>query len=468
MRKRNVLYVASVVNRLTPYPHQQAGTDFLISGNGGAVFAEARAGKTLMVLRALEKLEHKPVLIVAPSTVLASWYGALIEDGIPHEKIVVFDGKHSTKVSNLRNILISEEYDYFIINYEKIIDSNSFNIRMLQPKIFNIPGWGAIILDESYRIASFDSNISKYIMKHPKPDNQFRAVVTGTPICESVLDVVQPYIFLNNDFFGYNNSEDYRLNYYNYFGFKWKAKSRIHSAKVETFVKDNSYQVQLKDLNLGGEIFYGMTIIPKPKIIKGWLKWLSTTTVYEHRETGEIMDLIPPVKIMFAQKICAGINPLTDEIINNSKTEWIANLIEDDKIPSLILSRFKKPLDELKKALFKRGIGCEIIDGSVSLENRELIRQKFQRGEITVVIAQTDTVARGLDFSTLGRIINHSNSFSYEVRGQSVLRGQNVKRVTPYEVIDVCIEDSVDVEVVDKLFNKKETVKQFIKEFKYE
>jgi len=293
-------------------------------------------------------------------------------------------------------------------------------------------------------------------------------LLTGTPICEGALDVVNSYIFLNNDFFGYSDPEEYRLAKYNFYGYNWKCKSAIHSRKVEKFVKNNSYQVQLKDLGLGGEIFFGVTLLPKSDIIQEWLEWLSEITVYEHPVTEDLVDLIPPVKVMFAQKISAGINPLTNEIFDSTKTEWIANLIEEDRIPTLITSRFTKPLDEMVKALRKRGLKVEKIDGSVSLPDREIIRQDFQDGKLDGVAAQADTVARGLDFSNLGRIINHSNGFSCETREQLVLRGQNVKRITPYEIIDVCIEDTIDGEIVHRLFDKKEEVKKFIKEFKVE
>jgi hypothetical protein len=79
-----------------------------------------------------------------------------------------------------------------------------------------------------------------------------------------------------------------------------------------------------------------------------------------------------------------------------------------------------------------------------------------------VVVAQVDSVARGLDFSKLDRIIYYTNSYSYEVREQSELRGQNVKRSTPYSVVDLCYKGSIDIKVRDILVTKKSNVTQFV------
>lgn len=451
------------MTKLTPYPHQEAGCKHLVDNNGGAVFAQPRTGKTLMVLRALVKTEAFPALIVCPSTVIASWYGALMQDGVASEDIVTLDNRHKGTVAKLRSLLILKDPKYVIINYEKLENSNAFNIRNYVLAVLNITDWKAIVLDESYRIASFESNVSKYIMLHKRPVGQFRAILTGTPICESPLDVVQPYIFLNDEFFGETNGEDYRLRYYNNYAYKWKPKSRIHVSKVEKFVKDNSFQVQLKDLGLGGEILTGLAILPMSKEMETWYRWLATTTIYE-RNDGEIMDLLPPIKTMFAQKVASGINPLTNEIIDTTKAEWIADLYEEEREPLLVLSRFTIPLQLLEETFSNRGISVGVIKGSVKLSDRETIRQAFQDGELDIVLAQENTVARGLDFSRLSKIIYYSNSFSYETRAQSILRGQNVKRTEPYGVVDLCIENSVDIKVVEDLFTKQGTVEQFIKE----
>ncbi len=451
------------MSKLKPYPHQVAGCEHLVRNNGGAIFAEPRTGKTLLTLRALEELQRFPALIVCPSTVMASWYGALIQDEIDHDDIVIVDNRHKGTVPQLRSLLVLKDPKYVIINYEKLENSNALSIRNKVIKILDIVNWEAIVLDESYRIASLDSNISKYIMLHKREKDQFRAILTGTPICESPLDVVQPYLFLDGEFFGYDNAEDYRLGFYSNFNHKWRPKSKIHIAKVEKFVKDNSFQVRLEDLGLGAEILKGVTILPMSKALQTWYRWLAVATIYE-RNDGEIMDLLPPIKTMFAQKVASGLNPLTNEIIDNSKANWIADLYEEEKEPILVLSRFTKPLQLLEDTFRERNISVGLIDGSVSLTDREKIRDDFHSGKIDVVVAQVSTVARGLDFSRLCKIIYYSNSFSYETRAQSLLRGQNVNRKTPYEVIDLCIEDSVDLKIVNDLFGKEKSVSQFIKE----
>jgi hypothetical protein len=155
---------------------------------------------------------------------------------------------------------------------------------------------------------------------------------------------------------------------------------------------------------------------------------------------------------------------LTNEIIDLQKAHHIANhfVMSNERI--LVLSRFKTILKPIQKVLSDYGIKSEIICGDTSMSDREVIRKKFQNCDLDIVIAQIDTVARGLDFSNLDKIYYYASTYSYESRKQSELRGQNVKRKLPYTVTDLCFEDSIDVEIRKILLTKESNVSNFIKQ----
>jgi len=446
--------------RLVPFKHQVLGTNYLLDNNGGAIYSDPRTGKSLMVLRALEKSRKFPALIICPSTVIASWYGSLIEDEVNPVDIVRIQSTTKT-VAELKSLLMCDA-KYVIVNYEKIEKLDIFDFRNKLSDIFGLKDWRAIILDESYRISSFDSSVSQYVMSLEYNPDQMRACLTGTPICESVMDAVQPYIFLNGSFMGYKNPFKYReCNYENY-NFKWKPKNRIHTAKVEKFIKENSFQVRLADLGLGGEIFRGLEIIEMSDVQKKLYRWASVTSTYE--KDGESREMYSPIRSMFYHKISSGIHPLTNEIIDLQKAHHIANHFELSKERILVLSRFKTILKPIQNVLNQYGIKSEIICGDTSMSDREEIRKRFQAGDLDMVIAQIDTVARGLDFSSLDKIYYYASTYSYESRKQSELRGQNVKRKLPYTVTDLCFEDSIDIEIRKILLTKESNVSNFIKQ----
>jgi len=448
---------------LTPYPHQILGSQYLLDNNGGAIYSDPRTGKTLMVQIALKKSGKLPALIICPSPVIASWVGALVEDGIDESRIVEFS---INKPIRLLKSLLMHKADYFIVNYEKVVQLNILNFRKRLSKIFGLTDWKAIILDESYRIASFTSGISQHVMSLEYDPSQMRVCLTGTPICESPLDAVQPYIFLNGSFFGQTNSFKYRQIYYSEFNYKWKAKSRIHTAKVEKFVRDNSFQVRLKDLGLGGEILYGVELLEMSDQQKRLHQWVALTEHYEI--DGDVREMFPAIRSMFWHKISAGIHPITNEIIDLQKADHIANhfLATKDKI--LVLSRFTKILPSILKVMKSNGIKCEIICGDTPAKERERIRKDFQSGKLDMILAQIDAVARGLDFSNLDKIYVYSNTWGYETRKQVELRGQNVKRSVPYEVTDLGFKGSIETHIRSVMDKKGASVSRYIKEIDHE
>lgn len=445
-------------------PHQLSNYEYLKQNNGGAVFASPRSGKTLPVVRFIADRERLPVLIICPSTVMASWYGALIEDGVHSSNITIVHDKRRT-LKQLRNFILKPT-DYFIVNYEKLKTLDIIEYRKYVSRLFNLTNWKSIVIDESYKLASFTTDVSKYVMSVPYDDKQARIVLTGTPICESPLDVVQSYIFLDGEFFGYSNPSAYRNAYYNQYGFKWSAKSALHTAKVKAFIKRNSFQVALSDLGLGAEITKSMEVLELSDYQKELYNWVALTNLYT--VNGEIREMLAPIRVMFWQKISSGIHPITNEIIDVRKADHIADVYDGTKESILVLTRFTKIIPAILDVFKSRNITAEIITGDTLIEDRELIRSRFQNSETAIVIAQVDTVARGLDFSKLSKIYYYNNTYSYETRSQSELRGQNVKRDDFYEVIDLCFNGSIDIDIRKRLNNKHTNVKDYIKQIDIE
>lgn len=448
---------------LTLFPHQESIKEYLISNRGGAIFAKPRTGKTLPTKRAVEEMGALPCVIVCPSPVMVSWYGALIEDGVSEDRIRVYNNPKMSKI-DCKDINL-DDADWFIINYEKVIDTKILTSRDNLSRLIELPRWKAIILDESYKLANIDtSSIGKYLTdKYPYDEEQVRIVMTGTPVSESALDVIGQYKFINGSFMGYENLYAYRNANYNKWGYEWVYRNRLHKRRVERFVKENSFQINLEDLGLGGVILKGVDVLEMNQEQIDLCYWVSKTKLYPLKD-DDFGEMTPAIRAMFFHKIASGVNPITNELINNSKAEHIRDVALSTGSKILVLTRFTKIIPHIMSCFHKAKIKCDYIDGSVSKQDRDTIRCRFQDGDLQIVVAQVDTVARGLDFSSLDRIYNHTNSFSCEVKTQSELRGQNVKRKSPYEVIDLCYRDSIDVDIHKVHKKKNANVQKFIKE----
>lgn len=443
----------------TPFPHQLSGFEYGVNRGSGYIYSDPRTGKTFIMQLIEDHFKCDSVLIIAPATVLATWEGALLEEGEDPNSIEVLDIRHKITVKEMRPLLLNPMRKWFLVNFEKLDTLDSLTIRENIPAAIGIRNWDMVILDESYRIANPEATVTKYVVEAPKPDNQKRFVLSGYPKCESVVDIAPQALFTDGKYFGCDTMDEYldRFWYWCDRTYKYRPKNKLHLEAVQQWIKDNTWGVRLEDLGLGGEKLFSKAMIPISETQVKWMEWLATAEMYHTlNEEGEyeIKEIIPPTRHLFEQKIASGINPLTNEMIDDSKIRFLVDSYKEHAEPMLIVSRFKSPLKWIKEAFEKERIQIEIIDGDVPLEKREEIRRDFQEGRLNIVGGQVKTIKMGLDFSRLKWLYYPNNGGSFDDRAQSQLRGQHVKRTTPYNIVDICTTHTNDAEIVDILIHK--------------
>ena len=453
--------------RLTPRPHQAVGIEYGKLVKDALLFMEPRSGKTLVATRIVEGVF--PIIILAPATVLATWYAALLQEGVPEEGIVIMDGRHKGTVKDKRSLLVIRTTTHLLINFEKVVKSNALFCRQDHPlkKVYPLLDWRAVILDESYRIANMESTITQYLLSREKPLYQQRLLLSGFPICESGLDLASQAIFSRGSFYGFSDPLKYRDHYWREIteAYKWVPKNSLHKRGIIRWNKENAYSVTLKELGLGGEVLQGRAILPINDEQQKLMRIVALSEVYrmpQDDEQQEARPMLPTVRAIFLQKIASGIHPYTNEIVSEEKQRYIIEKYKADREPILVLSRFRAPMYRLVEMLKEAGIEARYIDGSVSLQDREKFRLEFQEGIIDIVVAQVKTVKMGLDFSRLKTIFYLSNGFSFDDRAQSQLRGQHLTRTLPYDVVDVCTEHTADIDLSEILVDKGEDARKYL------
>jgi SNF2 family DNA or RNA helicase len=118
----------------------------------------------------------------------------------------------------------------------------------------------------------------------------------------------------------------------------------------------------------------------------------------------------------------------------------------------------------LEQAIKLEGMTVEIIDGSVPMAKREMIRDLFQRGKIKIVIGEVDAVKAGLDFSSADTVVYFSNSLSGDARIQSEDRVVHLRKTgMTVLIVDIVVEESSDEDILDLLIDKKITQELFMR-----
>ncbi len=148
-------------------------------------------GKTIQVIALLlskKKGDLKPTLIIAPTSVLGNWEKEL-QRFSPGLMIMIHHG--SVREKDHKNFILEMgKYDVVITSYTLARKDNSLFSNLI---------WERIILDEAQNIKNPSSQQTKAVTRLKA---NHRAVLTGTPIENRLLDLWSVFNFLNPGYLG--------------------------------------------------------------------------------------------------------------------------------------------------------------------------------------------------------------------------------------------------------------------------
>jgi SNF2 family DNA or RNA helicase len=162
----------------TLYPYQISGwrwLKFLLAeGVGGLLADEMGLGKTLQIISVLSDSGGsplKPVLIIAPGSLLENWRRE-ISKFAPHLKVLKHHGALRTgRPSELK------DYDVVVTSYDNAVRDNS---------LLNMIVWKVIVLDEAQFIRNPDAQRTRAVKRLRR---EAGLAVTGTPVENRLLDL---------------------------------------------------------------------------------------------------------------------------------------------------------------------------------------------------------------------------------------------------------------------------------------
>jgi len=420
-----------------------------------------RTGKTLAVVDTTVLLGKKCVLIICPSPIMATWEDTLLEEEYTTEDVVVIHRKNKS-IKQIRNRLLATRPRFFIINYEKVKAADALHIRENLMGPFDICDWDCIIVDESYRIAHWESKTTEYLTRYPKPIYQARFCLSGTPAPETPLNFATQFLFMEGVYFGETSIVGYLGKYWRtqpgtYD--KYFVKDPQHLEDIKAYVALRSYRISLKDLGFGCEVFESKRVVAANKAQQLWLNWVRNADRYVDKN-GKDRPFLPITRSLYERMISTGVAPITGEVISDNKVLDIIELYLYQPEPMLVVSYFKKVLYRAYDLMTAQGIRCGLIV-DVDREEAERIRKSFQDGDLDIVIGQTDKVKEGLDFSRIKKLIKISDTVSQNANEQVGDRGQNLKRTGSYDTITICTEGTTDKRLSSLLKSKHK--RSFIK-----
>ena len=441
------------------YGYQQKIFDYIKQFNSFALFMEMGTGKTPVAIE-LIKLRRVKTLIVCPLTIIKSVWIKELYKWAPDIPVI------NSRDSFTHNITPCSCYVY-VINYEMA--------RKYPPEFFK--NFGMIILDESHKIKSVKSKISRFLRSVAKLF-QYRLILTGTPASNTVLEFwpqmnfVEPSILnpvvkhiplfgpkkVVNPFndTGYYQWRGRNFQTYGFGNFMWSI-NKIKKEEVMDEIRQRAIFLSKEDcLDLPGETTqeYNFTMDNKTKGIYNQLKndfiaQYGNKVVLASNKLAEIMKL---------RQITSGffIDDKKEKVVfSDQKFKVLEEVLEDigDK-QVIIWCQFHHEINTIFEKL--RHSACKLY-GEMNDCGKELSIHSFQEGTKQYLIAHPQSGSLGLDFTNCNYDIFFSQSYSlleYDQATSRTCRNGQKSKVTH---IHINALDSID-QVIYKAVLKKQKV----------
>lgn len=438
-------------------PHQLQALRWAMPRKTLALFMEMRLGKTAVAIRwvkhtAPARNEYR-VLVVGPLTVLPAWEDELLKEGVPADRAVYLTGDKKKRTAPL----IDFDWGWYLTNYEALRSS---------PVMLRAP-WTHIILDESTRIRNPKAQITKLLTNNNFLNKPCRAILSGFPAPEGMLDYFCQMRFLEDEFMGKRNYYEFRQRYFRQYGYDWWCPPKNRKQILEA-IRSKAFVLTRKEAKLGSKKIYETRTIEPTPLQKKLTEKIKKEFAYGEQKEQETKWNVS--KLQWLGRVAGGFDP-EGNLIGEGKVKEILTLLQGElkREKVVIWFRYTKEIHSVVHFLRRNRILAEPITGEFSPEERRKTVKKFQTSKsLRVICVQGKCAPYGLDFSAASTAIYYSNWYDGEIRVQSEDRIVHPKKKEPVLYIDLVTKGSTDVHAVRLLKKKKLSSKMFLHQLQKE
>ncbi len=425
--------------------YQVAGVtwlDFLRQyGFGGILADDMGLGKTLQTLAHLlhEKESgrmDKPVLIVAPTSLLGNWRKEAAHF-TPNLKVAVSHGNARKKI--LQSL---KDYDLIVTTYSLIHN----DLEKLKKQTFYY-----LILDEAQKIKNSRSQSAQAVKKIQA--EHFLAL-TGTPMENhlgelwSIFDVVAQ---------GLLGSEKHFKELYQKPIEKEQDQTRqeMLNRRIQPFMMRRTKQKVAKELPAKTEIVH---TIPFDNDQATLYETIRVTMEKKVRDAIKEMGLSKShITILDAllklRQVCCDPRLLTlpeaQKVGSSAKLsallELVVEMVEEGR-KILIFSQFTSMLDIIADALSQEELRFTQLTGATS--NREKVIERFQSGEVDIFLISLKAGGVGLNLTQADTVIHYDPWWNPAAQDQATDRAYRIGQENPVFVYKLVIENSVEEKIL--------------------
>lgn len=465
------------------WSHQTAAIQEFSLKDACALFWEVGTGKTLATVGILRSKYAQynavlPTLILTKTGVLRSWEKT-IKDVSPEgvgKAVKVLYGEGKKKISGAQRtaMLADKDAKIFIVNFEAL------NIKVfweaLRKKDFSI-----VVVDESQTIKTHNSKTTQKVIELGDK-SYFRAILTGTPILNSPLDIWGQWRFLDRgeaftkNFFLFRNAyfvdKNAGMPPGKYFP-NWQPKEDCNALISERISRFANRKKKSECLTLPPVVYMEENIELSEEQKKHYNSMLKELVTYINTEEATASNAL--VKTLRILQIVAGYVKLDDgtevKLKDNPRLERLKELLLDltpeNKV--VVWCTFRKNYTDIKELCDGLGIGTAYLTGDTKDKQGEIDRFRYDE-KCRVMIANPSAGGVGVDGlqHAASYAIYYSRSYSLEHRLQSEGRTNRggSEKFDCLTVIDLLAKGTLDEVVLAALKRKEDVANDILERLK--
>lgn len=404
------------------FPFQRVGVKFMETAGRALLADDMGSGKTIQLIRTIDRLQQRtanalPALIVCPNSMKYTWKKE-IEEWYPGATVGVIDGPKGKRDKVIER---EELYDFYVINWEslrlhsRLEGYGSMALSETEKKEGNLNAieFKTVVADEAHRAKEPKSKQTRALW-HLSRNAWFRFAATGTPIENnpaeywSILNFVSPADFPRKTKF----IDRYCLQSYNPFGGMDIIGLNPLTANEFHLIADPRKLRRPKDVILQQlpPKLESLRLIPMTGKQKTAYSQMAKHMLAELKNGESVVALDPLQQFMRLSQFASAYGEIDEETgkmvlaTPSNKIDAFMELLDEAKGEQVVVfAESKQLINLLAEELRKKDISHGLITGDQNAEMRELVVNKFQAGDVRIVLA-TSAGAEGITL-TAARIL---------------------------------------------------------------
>jgi SNF2 family DNA or RNA helicase len=434
--------------------YQKKDVLYLTERGSCLVLNEPRTGKTPTMITVLKGLNTKRNIIICPSSLVLNWAKEFKQW---YPEIEVFPVNGTKKQREILYNTYSQMYK--MLNSVLIISKDTWKLD----KELHDWKFDTAIVDEAHFLRNWKSKQSEAIFKIKA---NYRYPLTGTPSVKHGSDVYGLLHFINPE--RYSSYWQFTERYWeiqdNGWGKDIANAKKAREKELLSLMAVNSVQRKRKDVMkwLPKAQHQTIPVQLEGKQLKLYNQMLDTFMADDEETEHEIDTMNKLSQLMRLRQLCLDPRLLGFDV-RGSKTDAFLEWAENNTEPFVVMTTFSSYFELVKPELEKLGKKVEVIDGSVSKTNRQHIVDRFQKGEIDILLANIIAAGTGLTLDKSDTIIFLDKSFNPadNEQAQDRIVPTTEDRYHSINVISLVADGTID-ERVNEILDAKEDLTKLI------